>query len=198
MSLKQNSIKLSLGTTICLTSVALMSSAFATPGGDPQVLDTQTGIHDGVGGTILETGPLTDHRMVQAPSVAGAPQEVQPVIEVSPYVGMRPGGQGGGRLSGAPSSSHRRVTPSQTGSTSVTTAISPHISATPVTTAMPSRTGTTPVTTAMPPHMGTTSVTTSALPHTGTTSITTATPTSRPSRSTGSNITYGTITTQAQ
>jgi hypothetical protein len=107
MSLKQHSTKFSMGMTICLASMALMPLAFAKPGGDPLILDTQTGIHDGSGGTVLQTGPLTDHQMVQAPSVAGVPPQDQTVIEVSPYVDMRQGGQGGARPSGNPVPSHR-------------------------------------------------------------------------------------------
>jgi hypothetical protein len=108
MSLKQHSIKFSIGMSVCLTSVAFVPVAFATPGGDPLILDTQTGIHDGSGGTVLQTGPLTEHRMVQAPSVAGAPPQEQTVIEVSPYVGMQQGGgQGGTRPPGKPGSPHR-------------------------------------------------------------------------------------------
>ena len=60
--------------------------AFAKPGGEPLVLDTQTGIHSGVSGTVLQTGPLGGPGMVPMATLPGLPQEAEPPIVVSPYV----------------------------------------------------------------------------------------------------------------
>ncbi|MDR5750245.1 MULTISPECIES: hypothetical protein [unclassified Caballeronia] len=73
----------------------IVQPALAKPGGEPLVLDTQTGIHSGVPGTVLQTGPLNAPGMVQARPMANlpelAPQEQAPII-VSPYV-TYPGSQ---------------------------------------------------------------------------------------------------------
>ncbi|SAK77178.1 hypothetical protein AWB79_04724 [Caballeronia hypogeia] len=59
--------------------------AFAKPGGEPLVLDTQTGIHSGVSGTVLQSGPLGGPGMVPMDMLPGSPQQAEPIV-VSPYV----------------------------------------------------------------------------------------------------------------
>lgn len=71
------------------------SAAFAASGGQPLVLDTQRGISDGQGGTILQTAPLSHAPIVQAQPIA-APTELStnssmPII-VAPYVDVQAGG----------------------------------------------------------------------------------------------------------
>ncbi|SAK91780.1 hypothetical protein AWB82_06524 [Caballeronia glebae] len=76
-------------TCICIAlAAALLGSqlAHAKPGGEPLVLDTQTGIHSGVSGTVLQSGPLGGPGMVPMATLPGIPQEAQPPIVVSPYV----------------------------------------------------------------------------------------------------------------
>jgi hypothetical protein len=65
--------------------------AFAKPGGEPLVLDTQTGIHSGVSGTVLQSGPLGGPGMVPMATLPGLQQQDPPIV-VSPYVEY-PGGQ---------------------------------------------------------------------------------------------------------
>ncbi|WP_236572656.1 hypothetical protein [Burkholderia sp. 8Y] len=60
--------------------------ASAKPGGEPLVLDTQTGIHSGVGGTVLQSAPLGSPGMVPMATLPGSPQQEQQPIVVSPYV----------------------------------------------------------------------------------------------------------------
>jgi hypothetical protein len=60
--------------------------ALAKPGGEPLVLDTQTGIHSGVSGTVLQSGPLGAPGMVPMATLPGLPQQEQLPIVVSPYV----------------------------------------------------------------------------------------------------------------
>jgi hypothetical protein len=95
-----------------VASALLASSVCAQPGGEPLILDTQTGIHSGAGGTVLQTGPLTSHEMAQAPSLAtlpGSQQQNQPIIEVTPYIGVpQQGGRSVGNPSGVLSSSQKR------------------------------------------------------------------------------------------
>ncbi|SAL03323.1 hypothetical protein AWB77_06761 [Caballeronia fortuita] len=60
-------------------------AAYAKPGGEPLVLDTQTGIHSGVSGTVLQSGPLGGPGMVPMATLPGI-QQADPPIVVSPYV----------------------------------------------------------------------------------------------------------------
>jgi hypothetical protein len=82
--------------------LCLAPSAFAKPGGEPLILDTQTGIHSGASGTVLQTAPLNSSGMVQMDTLSGPPQQEQPPILVSPYVeygsgqNVAPSGNGGG------------------------------------------------------------------------------------------------------
>ncbi|SAK70633.1 hypothetical protein AWB75_03645 [Caballeronia catudaia] len=66
--------------------------ALAKPGGEPLVLDTETGIHSGVSGTVLQSGPLGGPGMVPMATLPGLQQQAEPPIVVSPYVEY-PGGQ---------------------------------------------------------------------------------------------------------
>lgn len=61
-------------------------AAWAKPGGEPLVLDTQTGIHSGVSGTVLQTAPLGAPGMVPMATLPDPPQQEQQPIVVSPYV----------------------------------------------------------------------------------------------------------------
>jgi hypothetical protein len=85
----------------------------AQAGGQPFVLDTQTGIHGGSAGNVLQTGPLTGSGMVQARTLTTLPelqpQNQQPIV-VSPYIEVQPGGQGYGSTTGS------RARPSAIGS----------------------------------------------------------------------------------
>ncbi|SAL80377.1 hypothetical protein AWB71_06111 [Caballeronia peredens] len=88
---------------IALASCCI-GSALAKPGGEPLVLDTQTGIHSGVSGTVLQSGQLGGPGMVPMATLPELPQQAEPPIIVSPYVEF-PAGQnsvpgqpgGGGR-----------------------------------------------------------------------------------------------------
>jgi hypothetical protein len=82
-----------LRVSMCAAAVAAIvcvaQAALAKPGGEPLVLDTQTGIHSGASGTVLQTGPLTGSGMVQARPMANLPElspQDQPPIVVAPYV----------------------------------------------------------------------------------------------------------------
>jgi hypothetical protein len=70
-----------LALTLCAAQTVL-----AKPGGEPLVLDTQTGIHSGVPGTILQTAPLNSSGMVQMDTLPDLQQQGQPPIIVQPYV----------------------------------------------------------------------------------------------------------------
>jgi len=73
---------------------AALSPALADSDRPPVILDTQTGIHDGKSGVILQNAPLTRQPMVPAQSTATlpdmAPQAQQPIV-VAPYIEL-PGG----------------------------------------------------------------------------------------------------------
>ncbi|MDR5743173.1 hypothetical protein QCE73_08395 [Caballeronia sp. LZ029] len=74
---------------VCVALAAALfgsQSTLAKPGGEPLVLDTQTGIHSGVSGTVLQSGPLGGPGMVRMATLPGLPQEAEPPIVVSPYV----------------------------------------------------------------------------------------------------------------
>jgi len=81
--------------------------AFAQAGGRPLILDTQTGIHSGAGGTVLQTAPLNGSGLVPARPLATLPelpQQDQQTIVVSPYIELPQGGQGYGSSKGSQSS----------------------------------------------------------------------------------------------
>lgn len=71
----------------------LVAASLACAGSDrpPVVLDTQTGIHDGKSGIVLQNAPLVREPMVPAATLTDiAPRGQQPII-VAPYVEL-PGG----------------------------------------------------------------------------------------------------------
>jgi hypothetical protein len=85
-----------IGAAVAATFVCA-GQALAKPGGEPLVLDSQTGIHSGVPGTVLQSGSLGGPGMVHAQPMATLPelpQQEQMPIMVSPYV------QYGGQTSG--------------------------------------------------------------------------------------------------
>lgn len=69
----------------------------ATADGPPVVLDTQTGIHDGQSGIVLQNAPLSRAPMVpaqqlQAPTALNSTGGEPPIV-VAPYIAL-PGGNG--------------------------------------------------------------------------------------------------------
>jgi hypothetical protein len=110
------------GASVSTLFAALATLAFNAPpvfaassnGGQPLILDTQSGISDGHSGTVLQTAPLSHERIVQAKQMA-TPTELTPnsstPIIVEPYVQM-PGGS-----NGSTSTSHTRPQPRNTQST---------------------------------------------------------------------------------
>ena len=107
---------------LCLVSGLTTLDALAQAGGQPLVLDTQTGIHSGAGGTVLQTGPLNGSGIVPARPMAELPelpQQDQQTIIVSPYIdlqqGRHHGGHGYGSSTGPqPSPSNNRNRPRST------------------------------------------------------------------------------------
>ena len=82
---------------VCFAFVGMASIAMAD--GPPVVLDTQTGIHDGQSGLVLQNAPLSREPMVPMQQLA-APAQLdsagangQPPIVVAPYIALPgPGG----------------------------------------------------------------------------------------------------------
>jgi hypothetical protein len=107
---------------LCFVSSLTTLDAFAQAGGQPLILDTQTGIHSGAGGTVLQTGPLNGSDMVPARPMAKLselPQQDQQTIIVSPYIDLQQGGHHGGQGHGSstspqPSPSNNRNQPRST------------------------------------------------------------------------------------
>lgn len=70
--------------------------AASSGGGQPLILDTQKGISDGQGGTVLQTAPLSHARIVEAQPIAKptelAPNSSPPIL-VAPYIEVPAGGQ---------------------------------------------------------------------------------------------------------
>ena len=126
MSPKLRPIKCVAMAALCLALSLPTLDAFAQAGGQPLILDTQTGIHSGAAGTVLQTGPLNGPGMVPTRPMATLPelpqQDQQPII-VSPYIDLQQGGHQGGQKYGSPTASqtppnnrHRpRSTSSQSG-----------------------------------------------------------------------------------
>ncbi|SAK91608.1 hypothetical protein AWB76_06686 [Caballeronia temeraria] len=82
-------VRVAAGTRFCIALAAAFLGSqpvVAKPGGEPLVLDTQTGIHSGVSGTVLQSGPLGGPGMVPMATLPGIPQQAEPPIVVSPYV----------------------------------------------------------------------------------------------------------------
>ena len=119
MSPELRPVKYVATTALWLVSGLTALDAFGQAGGQPLVLDTQTGIHSGAGGTVLQTGPLTGSGMVPARPMAKLselPQQDQQAIIVSPYIELQQGGhqagQGYGSTTGSqPSSSNYQHRP---------------------------------------------------------------------------------------
>jgi hypothetical protein len=89
---------------VVLVSGFMLSTARAQAGGQPLILDTQTGIHGGAPGNVLQTGPVTGSGMVAARPMASLqelPQQGQQPMVVSPYIEVQPPGQSSGSSSGA-------------------------------------------------------------------------------------------------
>jgi hypothetical protein len=79
-----------------------LTHAVARADGPPLVLDTQTGIHDGRTGMVLQNAPLSHEPMVTARQPAGgAADSSPPYIVVEPRINV----PGGGTRSGAAGSS---------------------------------------------------------------------------------------------
>jgi len=82
-------------TTVCLALMGIASYAAAQ--GQPLVLDSQTGIHDGQSGVVLQSAPFSRAPMVPAQQLP-APAQLdstsgQPQIVVAPYIAL-PGANG--------------------------------------------------------------------------------------------------------
>ncbi len=76
-----------LGMLIMVSGIAL--SVSAEPGRAPLILDTQSGIHDGQSGTVLQNAPLS-RAPIAAPAQMAAPAELAPnsgmPVIVAPYI----------------------------------------------------------------------------------------------------------------
>jgi hypothetical protein len=94
---------------LLILGVCFCQPASAKPGGEPLVLDTQTGIHSGVSGTVLQSAPLGAPGMVPMATLPGPPQQEQQPIVVSPYVEY--GGQSATPATSSGSHSRRSRTP---------------------------------------------------------------------------------------
>ncbi|WP_165092020.1 MULTISPECIES: hypothetical protein [unclassified Caballeronia] len=108
MSPELRPIKCVATAALCLVSGLAALGAFAQAGGQPLILDTQTGIHSGAGGNVLQTGPLNGSGMVPAralPTLPELPQKDQQTIIVSPYIDLQQGGHRAGQGYGASTSS---------------------------------------------------------------------------------------------
>lgn len=76
-----------------LLAAAPSHPAFAASDGQPLVLDSKTGIHDGQSGIVLQNAPLVSEPMVPAQSLPVATElapQGQPPIVVSPYIDLSP------------------------------------------------------------------------------------------------------------
>lgn len=85
--------------------VALMFAvpAFAGAEREPVILGTQTGIHDGKSGVVLQNAPLSRQPMAPTERLSELAPQAQPPIVVSPYV----------EIPGAPAASRPRGRASQ-------------------------------------------------------------------------------------
>lgn len=95
-----NSVRQRVGAVAtCVLALALAvsaSNASAQAGGKELILDSQSGIHGGAPGTVLQTGPITGSGMVQARPMAQLlelPQQNATPIMVAPYIEIGPPGQ---------------------------------------------------------------------------------------------------------
>jgi hypothetical protein len=127
MSPEHNRIKCGVIAALLLVSGLMTCGAFGQAGGRPLVLDTQTGIHSGAGGTVLQSGPLNGSGMVPARPMAvlpELPQQDQQTIVVSPYIALQPGGYSSGQGYGSQPGS--QPVPLTSGSRYRTHATAPH------------------------------------------------------------------------
>jgi hypothetical protein len=98
MSPELQPIKCAATAALWLVSGLTAVDAFAQAGGQPLILDTQTGIHSGAGGAVLQTAPMNGSGLVPAPPMATLPelpQQDQQTIVVSPYIELPQGGHSG-------------------------------------------------------------------------------------------------------
>lgn len=86
--------RMAVSAAVCLVLAAVSSLALAD--GPPVVLDTQTGIHDGQSGIVLQNAPLSRAPMVpaqQLPTPMESNASGEPPIVVAPYIAL-PGANG--------------------------------------------------------------------------------------------------------
>lgn len=69
-----------------LVASTFAASAFAGSDREPVILGTQTGIHDGKSGVVLQNAPLSRQPMVPTERLPELAPQAQPPIVVSPYV----------------------------------------------------------------------------------------------------------------
>lgn len=96
----------------CLTLVGV--SPYAAADGQPLVLDSQTGVHGGQSGVVLQSAPFSREPMVPAQQLP-APQQLNPAsgeppIVVAPYIAL-PGPNGVAGASPAMGNAYRRMPP---------------------------------------------------------------------------------------
>lgn len=95
-------LRIAVGAAMCLALAGIASRAMAD--GQPLVLDTQTGIHDGQSGLVLQNAPLSREPMVPmqqlpTPSQMNTTSGAPPIV-VAPYIAL-PGSNGGAPSAGA-------------------------------------------------------------------------------------------------
>lgn len=89
---------LAVASAASLATVLVASNAYAASDSTraPVILDSQGGIYDGQGGTMLQTGPLSRQPIVGAQPIAApaelAPPESSTPVVVAPYIQVPVGG----------------------------------------------------------------------------------------------------------
>ena len=97
-----------------MAGALVLTHAAARADGPPLILDTQTGIHDGQKGMVLQNAPLSHEPMVVARQPAGiAADSSPPYIIVEPRIRV----PGGGTRSTSTGSSTKSLPKSQVPST---------------------------------------------------------------------------------
>jgi len=116
--LPARSIRCTLGgVAAALITMALVPpAAMAASGGQPLILDSERGVSDGHSGTILQTAPLSNARIVEAQPIA-SPTELPPnpsgPVIVAPYINVPVGaGSQGARPNQTPRPQPRPTLPS--------------------------------------------------------------------------------------
>ncbi len=92
--LRQRKLAYRFSSAWLLVAALSSHSAFAASSGQPVILDSQTGIHDGQSGMVLQNAPLVREPMVPAQSLPAATElapQGQPPIIVSPYIDLSGG-----------------------------------------------------------------------------------------------------------